>query len=307
MSELWSVGSTGNTMRTALNKYAGDVKRTKTVVVGVEGQDYGENAVDILIPKFSTSPADVNDAIKSIGSSIGKSPIGGEIHFLEGLYIFNAPIEIPDYTYGVKLSGVGWGTHIYNATGFTSNSMTGTLVIKGACNVEIENIRFSAPGGTDANAKYKNGICISGDKWEYVHIHNCHFDKITGSCIAIGTDSAATSSKVRDLRITDNTMTDFNFSGIYVRNALKGVSICGNYIKGKSDNYSGNNAMHINMANDSDSFVNAIISQNFLYGDAYSIIVENGSFSNYILTDNFISPSFSGNAGSVANNRTPNE
>lgn len=301
MSELWSVGSMGNAMRTALNKYAGDVKRTKTVVVGVEGQDYGENAVDILVPASATSPADINDAIYALGTG------GGEIHFLEGTYRFKTPIELSRYTWYIKLSGVGEGTVITYEPSSVPSSITGAVLIGDARHIEIENIRFKTSKRTESNAKYMNGICISGDWWEHTYIHNCTFDGINGSCIAIGTDSAKTSSKVRDLKIAENTMINFNFSGIYVRNALKGVSICDNYIKGKSDNYSGNNAMHINMANASDSFVNAIISQNFLYGDTYSIIVENGSFSNYILTDNFISPSFSGNSGSVANNRTPNE
>jgi parallel beta-helix repeat protein len=241
-------------------KDIGAVRTATKVVAASDSPQKSKDAADYVVPNGAFASNTISSALYSLPSS------GGKVILLEGTYILDRGIYVPDYA---TLEGMGAGTILKANTGITSITRLLDLNCNGTA-VRNLTIDGSEPGVTSG---YIKGISISGNQniIEGLLIKNCG----SGGIELYGNEN----------KLINNIITDTGGGhGIYLASASEQNFITGNkcfncisgiYSSGKRNIFAGNivqgnksNGIEVNLIG-----TNVIISGNICLGNATDGIV----------------------------------
>ncbi len=215
-------------------------RSTATKIVGTSASggvstaiaSVGYDGADYVNASTTSAQTVINSALSSMPAS------GGTVYLMEGTYIIDGAISIPD---NVTLTGAGAGTIIKlkNTIGAGAiNAITNTTTTSGT-SVTVSNLTLDGNKANNASGT-EQGIYLNG---------------------------MGSGTTVQGARLTNLTIKNFRFSGIYLNNTIN-TTVSNNTIMGNT--------------NDAGIFIdtnstNDIISNNTLLANAKGIDAENGS------------------------------
>ena len=285
--------------------------RTGTVLSPLTGGDTVE-AVAFNIPTKrivvdTFTSAGINAAIDALGSD------GGEVYLPEGTYVCTDTDITIDYD-NTTLTGAGYGTILDWSAG--QNTTLAGIVTNAKSHTTIQNIHFL---GNRGEAVYDAFIGIAGDDADYLIVRGCYFESgaargiqcggeyvqipdnvfydMAFDCISLGGQNGQIESN-QFLSCNDAIICDANTTHIIIsNNIIESMTGYGIDVRGQYAHVIGNTIIGVAETPISSSSINAVISNNIIYGiqNTYAGIKFTGSYSS--ITGNYIKGGGTGDKG----------